>query len=60
MVTSSLITELQCLFLHNRLTTIKTLLQASASNYFDENFGQFYLAKFESYLVVRLLFKGGF
>ena len=32
--------------------TVKTLLLAAASNYFDEIFGQFYLAKFESYLVV--------
>ena len=40
--------------------TVKTLLQAAASIHFDEIFGQFYLAKFESYLVVRLLFKGGF
>ena len=40
--------------------TVKTLLQAAASIHFDEIFGQFCLAKFESYLVVRLLFKGGF
>ena len=47
-------------FRENFAYTVTTLLQAAASNYFDENFGQFYLAKFESYLVVRLLFKGGF
>ena len=35
--------------------TVKTLLQAAASIRLDEIFGQFYLAKFESYLVVRLL-----
>ena len=40
--------------------TVKTLLQAAASIHFDETFGQFYVAKIESYLVVQLLFKGGF
>ena len=38
-----------------KIGTVKTLLQAAASTHFDQVFGQFYLAKFEFYFVVRLI-----